>query len=261
MKFFYTIIIIKNIIFQYLFLLKNIFFDRLINISLWALISLFVTGYILPKMGLVENFGLIQFSGVLATVGLFEAYYSIFPFMVDIEGSEIIYHELSTPINSIFIFLSRCISNGIFFIILTLFMIPIGKLLLWNIIFLKNFNWGYLITIIIVANIFYSSFVLLIVSLVKNMHVVSNVWSRCIFPLWFLGGFQFSWEYLYETNKFLAYIDLLNPIIYINEGFKIAILNKNGLCLFSNCIIIILLFSFFSFFIGYYKIRKKLDFI
>jgi ABC-type multidrug transport system permease subunit len=261
MQLFFYIKIMRSIINQNLFLFKKVFFDKVINMALWVVISLFVTSYILPKMGLVSNYGLIQFAGVLATIGLFESYSYIFPFLADLEGREIIYYELGFPIPPLCLFLSKVISNAIAFILLAFCMIPISKCLLWDIIFLQNFNWFYLIIMLVSSNIFFATMILVIISFVKNMSKIGNVWSRFIFPIWFLGGFQFSWKYLYETNKILAYIDLCNPIIYINEGFKIAILQQEGLCSFWVCIFIICLFSLSCFYIGYRRLKKRLDFI
>ena len=261
MQLFFNIKIMKAIIIQNLFSFKKVFFDKLINIALWAVISLFVTSYILPKMGLTTNYGLIQFAGVLTTVGMFEAYSCIFPFIADLEGSQMIYHELGFPMPSLYLFLSKIIAYAIIFISLTLCMIPIAKCLLYDIIFLTHFNWVYLLVAIFFGNLFFASIVFFIASFIKNMSQMGNVWSRCIFPIWFMGGFQFSWRYLYETNKIIAYLDLCNPIIYINEAFKIAILKEQGIGSFWVCIIIIFLFSVFCFYVGYKRLQKKLDFI
>lgn len=261
MQLFIYIKIMKSIINQNLFLFKKVFFDKLINMALWAVISLFVTSYILPKMGLVNNFGLLQFAGVLATVGLFEAYSYIFPFVSDLEGREIIYYELGFPIPSFCLFISKIIANAFSFIILAVCIIPISKLLLWNIIFLQDFNWFYLIVILLFANIFFATMILFVVSFVKDMSKIGNVWARFIFPFWFMGGFQFSWSHLYSVNKTIAYLNLCNPIIYINEAFKIAILQKEGICSFWLCILIIFIFSVSCFYIGYIRLKKRLDFI
>jgi ABC-type polysaccharide/polyol phosphate export permease len=212
-------------------------------------------------MGLINNFGLIQFAGVLATIGLFESYSYIFPFIADLEGREMIYYELGFPIPSLCLFLSKVISHAISFIILTICIIPISKFLLWDIVFLADFNWLYLIVILLLANIFFATMILVVTSFVKNMSKIGNVWARFIFPIWFMGGFQFSWSHLYQTNKFIAYIDLLNPIIYINEAFKIAILRQEGICSFWLCILIVFLFSVACFYIGYTRLKKRLDFI
>lgn len=253
--------IMRSIVYQNLSLFFKVFLGKLIDISLWALISLFVTTYILPKMGLIDNYGLVQFAGILATVGMFEAYSAVYPFIADLDGKQMIYHELGFPIPSICLFVSKLIAKAISFILLTLCMIPISKCLLWNIIFLENFNWFYLTVIIVSANIFFASMSFIIIGFIKNMTKMDHVWYRFIFPIWFMGGFQFSWKYLYQTNQFIAYLDLFNPIIYINEAFKIAILKEPGLCSFWLCILIIFLFSLFCFYLGYIRLKKRLDFI
>ena len=48
------------------------------------------------------------------------------------------------------------------------------------------------------------------VGAIKN----GNVWSRFIFPLWFMGGFQFSWAVVNNFLHHFAYVLLCNPILF-----------------------------------------------
>jgi ABC-type polysaccharide/polyol phosphate export permease len=55
--------------------------------------------------------------------------------------------------------------------------------------------------------------------------------------------------------------NLINPMIYITEAVRCALLGQEGYLNFWLCILVILLFAALSFYFGIKSLRKKLDFI
>ena len=74
--------------------------NKTIDLLIWSVLSIFVTGIILPQMGLVGNFSNLQFATILASIGIFEGYGEIFNLVADIAHKKFISYELSYPINS-----------------------------------------------------------------------------------------------------------------------------------------------------------------
>lgn len=234
---------------------------KVIDLIIWAILSIFVTGIILPQMGLTSTFSNLQFATILASIGIFEGYGEIFSWVADINNKKSINYELCYPISSIYLFLIKVIINTIKFSILTIIIGILSKLIFWNFISLQNLSLLKLIIIIIFANFFYGTLIIFTTSFINSMNEMSKIWSRFIFPIWFMGGFQFTWEALFKVNKLIAFADLLNPIIYITKAFQIAFWQPEQNSIFWICILGIIFFSFICFTIGYKRIQKKLDFI
>lgn len=140
-------------------------------------------------------------------------------------------------------------------------MVPIGKLTLWNQFDLSQIDYGKFALCILFQNIFYACFALWASSIIANMNKLGSVWARYIFPMWFMGGFQFSWIALYKAMPIVAYINLMNPMIYITEAMRVALISQSDYIDFWLCLIAIAFFSVICFIIGMRNLKQRLDFI
>jgi len=251
----------KNLVLSDLLIFKQNFIDKFIDVSIWIILTIFVTSYIMPYFGLQNNFGVFQFAGILAAVGLFELYSSVVDFVSDLQGDRHVDYALTLPIPSWFAIASKSIYFFIIYLLLAVVVFPIGKLCLWNQLDLTQINYFYLILTLIMQNIFYACFAIWAVSMIDNMSNLGKVWSRFIFPMWFMGGFQFSWMSLYQVNKGIAIINLLNPMIYVTESTRIAFLGQQDYLNFWLCLGALIIFSILAFWIGFMNLKNRLDFV
>jgi ABC-type polysaccharide/polyol phosphate export permease len=79
--------------------------------------------------------------------------------------------------------------------------------------------------------------------------------------MWFMGGFQFSWMSLYSAIPVVAYIDLINPVIYVTEATRVALLGQEGYLSFWLCCGTLLLFSVGCAWYALKRMKKRLDFV
>ena len=93
------------------------------------------------------------------------------------------------------------------------------------------------------------------------MERIETVWTRFIFPLWFLGGFQFSWQIVYGISKPLSYVMLANPVTYVMEGLRAATLGQAGYIHFWICVGMLCAFSIATGTLAYRGLKKRLDFV
>ena len=124
--------ICKNLIFSDLLIFKQAYINKLIDVTIWVVLTTFVTGYIMPYFGLSAAFGVFQFGGVIAAVGLFELYISAVDLLVDFEGDRVIDYTLTLPIPSWLAIVTKAAYYAIVYLTLTISILPLGKLLLWN---------------------------------------------------------------------------------------------------------------------------------
>lgn len=253
--------IFKNLILSDFIILRKSFFNKFIDITIWVVLTIFVTGYIMPYFGLSDSFGVFQFGGVIAAVGLFELYISAVDLLVDFEGDRVIDYNLTLPIPSWLAIISKAGYYFILYLLLTLSILPIGKLLLWNQLDLMQIHYFKLLLAIIFQCLFYSCFVIWAASVIDNMSKLGMVWARFIFPMWFMGGFQFSWIALYHVLPIVAWINLLNPMIYITESTRVAILGQSDYLNFWMCLVAILFFSAICLAQGMRNLKKRLDYV
>lgn len=243
-----------------LLLFKQSLFNKLINVSIWIVLTIITMAYIMPFFGLSGDFGPFQFAGTLGAIGLFDGYACVAGMVADLEGDRVINYNLTLPLPSWMAILSKATYLSITYIILTLFMLPIGKLTLWNQLNLAEVSWAKLLLVILVENIFYAALVIWLTSFI-TMPRMEDAWARFVFPMWFMGGFQFSWKALYSFLPSLAFVSLINPMIYITEAIRVALIGPEGLLNFWICFGAILCFALLFLVLGIRGLKKRLDFV
>lgn len=241
--------------------LKKTFFDQMINLSIWVFCSLVVMGYLIKtQFNIVDpDFGVFNLAGCIASAGLFEVYPRSFAFIADQEGPQVMSYYTTLPIPTPLVFVTKMAYWLINALLRGLILIPLGKLILWNSFPLSHVNWLYFVIIFVIGNVFYSALTLCVASIVPSMALMENVWMRWIFPLWFLGGFQFSWFNLHALAPTFAYLSLLNPVVYVMEGTRAALIGQVGNLPFWFCIVMLAIGSFLCAYIGIKRLMKRLD--
>jgi ABC-2 type transport system permease protein len=257
---------------QYLSIAKQLFItdwkvflqhatSKCIALIIWGSCQLIVGAYFLPKLGITHSYGIIALAGILAVAGFMDAYGNVVELIVDLETDKITYYYATLPLPMWVVFFEKIIAMASFSIILTLSFIPIGFLLTWHVTSPLEVNWLLVIIAMFFGNIFYGAFTLFIASFVKSRQHIGSLWRSFIFPLWFLGGFGFTWLIIYEVSPIFAYIELLNPIIYISEAYRVAFLGQVGMINFWVCIGAIIVFTITTGWIGIKRLKKRCDFI
>lgn len=240
---------------------RQTLFDKFIDIAVWVVLTLLVMGYVMQFFGLAHDFGLFQLGGLLGSIGLFEMYGNAIELVTDFEGDRTINYSLTLPIPSWLAILSKATYYFLVYCTLSLLMFPIGKLCLWNQLDLAQIDYFKFVSILLVQNIFYACFLMWMASVIANMTKLGNIWSRYIFPMWLMGGFQFSWIALYSVTPSIALMNLANPMIYITEAIRAAILGQAGYINFWLCLLVLIGFSGVSLALGMHNLRKRLDFV
>jgi ABC-2 type transport system permease protein len=241
--------------------IKNQFADMIINLYIWTFCSLVIMGYIMQSFGLDANYGCFQLAGIIGTTGLFEIYHNVTKQVMDFDGDKTISYYLTLPTKPWIVFGSFAVFYSLVGIVLSFFVLPFGKLVLYNSFSLGNVSWLKALGMVIVSNVFFSILSLAIVTHVGTISKMRNVWTRFIFPLWILGGFQFSWAVAYTISPVFAYALLLNPVVFIMEGSRAALLGQAGFLRWELCFSALIAYATICWFYMYYRMRKLLDIV
>ena len=206
---------------------KNIF-DKIVDLAIWISTITFVSVYLMPAFGVSNSFGTFMIAGLIASAGLFEVFPSVMNLASDFEGNQTIMFYTLLPIPTSFVFIRLLLYYTLSSLFLTVCSVPILKILFWNKIALSEIHGIQFITIMVLSSALYGSLTVWTTSMVKSVEKVGSVWMRFIYPLWFLGGFQFTWMALYKAFPKIGLVSLLNPLVYVMEGTRAAFSGQEG---------------------------------
>lgn len=234
--------------------------DKIINNIVWSLLNIIIFAYVMPQIGLDRNIGSFMVATMPISCAFFVGINSIYTLLADVssDGSNLRY-ELTLPVPQWLIFVKYAIEITYQALITSFFILPCGALLLYH-----DFSWLHFSIIkfhflLIIASLFFGFFGLWITSITKDYADLDNMWIRIIFPMWFLGGFQFSWQTLYSISPALAYINLLNPLTYALEAGRAAILDPSLSLSYWSCITALIGFTMLFGYLSIYNLKKRLD--
>ena len=205
------------------YVFRNTFFGKMIDAIIWSVVGIMISGFILPAFGITQKFGLLVWIGSIVTMGLFEAIYEAQDLVADREGNFHTGYLLTLPIPTRLVFVKMACSIAFNSIALSIFMFPLGPLVLGNLIDLTYFSFFKCAAMFVLMNLFFGFFAVWIFSWAKNPTRFSTVRRRLVQPLWLFGGYQFTWFVFYKTFPRLAVINLLNPLTYAFEGLRSAV--------------------------------------
>ncbi len=241
--------------------IRTVLTSKFINLAIWSGCTLLVMGYLLQAFGLAGNYGAFQFGGILAVVGLFELYGNAVTFVADLEGDRTINYYLTLPASACTILLAHICYYAVIGTLMSFMLVPMAKVILWNQLSLTAIAWPKLILFMMLINGLCATATLLLAALIPSLDKFDIIWTRCIFPCWILGGFQFSWASTYTVAPWVAYALLLNPVIYMTEGSRAVLLGQEGNISWCVCTAVLLCMWIVIAILAYKTLKKRLDFV
>ncbi|MBX9836972.1 MAG: ABC transporter permease [Silvanigrellaceae bacterium] len=253
-----SLYLFKQLLARDLYIFEQTYTHRLKMSLYWTLLTLLTTKMFLPTMGLTDFAPFLLISSTIS-YGLFFAMQNSITFVEDILENQALFYELTLPIPQWAIFLKFAISSMIQSFVLSISILAIGYIFLMDLHIFSELSIFKLLFSFFCSAIFFGNFALILSSFLKNMYQIENVWLRIIFPLWYLGCWQFPWHVLYTINPVLAYLDLLNPLTLIHEAGRYATIDPiHSLPFYPSCLGI-LVYALICGIVGIYWLKKRLD--
>ncbi len=251
--------VLKELLRRDLLRYKREFWGKLIDTASLLLTNLIVFGYLMSQYGLGGSYGPFMLISAIASFGFFDIVSKVSDLISDIEGEKTISYTLTLPIPSWLVFFYIGIWWSINSILITIFLFPLGKLILFNAFDLSQISFVRLVIMYISSNLFYGFFSLWLTSLLKNMGGVGYLWVRVINPILMFGAYFYSWHAVYAVSPAFAFADLINPLVYIMEGMRAAALGQEGFLSFWICLPVIWMFTLFFGWQGTRRLQNRLD--
>lgn len=218
-----------------------------------------VFGYFMPGEGLSSEYGPFLVIAAIGSFGLIEVVGKIAFFLSDLEGEKSISQLLIMPIPSFLVFVYIIIFWAVSSMLLSAFLFPFGKLMLFSRFDLTTVSYLKLIPIFFLGNVFFGSFGLWLCSIIPSMSSLNAIWLRYVVPLWMFGTYFFSWKTAYATHPTIGSLLLLNPIVYVIEGMRAACLGQTGYLPYWTCLTATLFFTILCGYFGIKRLKKRLD--
>ena len=238
---------------------KPAYKNRLIDFGIYVSIMIVVMGYLMTSLGLRADFGIFMAATLVAVGPMFDVFPCAITLVSDIVGNKVISYDITLPIPSWLAVARIGLANALIGIAVSIFSLPFGLVFVWQQFNPANFSPFWFLVLLLSNAFFYGYFGLFVASFIKDIPSIRSVWMRVMFPLWMLGGFQFTWELLYAKSPMCAYAILLNPFLYTMEGVRAAVLGQAGSLPMWVCFIVPVGLTFLFGTIGVRRILKKLD--
>ncbi len=238
---------------------KRGFLGKLFDTAFLLFTNLVVFGYFMSQYGLGGSYGPFILIGAIATFGFFDVVGKVYELISDIEGERKISYTLTLPISSRMVFIYIAIYWAINSALITLPLFFVGKLILFEQFDLAKISLVRLIPMFITINLFYGFFSLWLSSILKNLGEVAALWIRVVNPLWMFGAYFYAWSAIYALSPMVAWIDLINPLVYVVEGMRAASLGQEGFIPFWICFCALWIFILIFSSSGIRRLQKRLD--
>lgn len=255
------LILFKSLIQYRLFSVRRLVKDKIINWAIWLTGMLVVMGYLMQSFGLKDDFGVFQLAGIFAVIGIFDGWDALcIDLLVDLENDNLFGYHVTLACSIPTVLLAYVAAQSVVSLGIAFFVFGLGKLILWKSFILTNISWLSFIVAIVISCIMSAIVALWINTFFRTSEQIGNLWQRAIWPLWFFGGFQFSFGATLAKWPLFAYVMLISPITYATEGVRRAMLGGNYLSTWL-CIGVMIVFSVVLFFDCIRRYRRWLDLV
>jgi ABC-2 type transport system permease protein len=238
---------------------KRSFWKKFVDTAILFITNVLAFGYFLQQEGAHEGYAAFFVVGAIASFGFIEIVGKVGVQLADMGGDRTIFHTLVMPISSRMVFYYMGISWAITSILMSMLLFPLGKLLVfteWN---LALISWWRLIIMFVTTNLFFGYFALWLTGILKNVTDLNQLWLRYISPMWMFGGYVYSWQSAYNLSPIVGYLSLINPMIYVMEGMRSAILGQEGYLPFWMSMVMLWIFIIACSLDASRRLRQKLD--
>lgn len=219
---------------------KTFFINNFFDAAIWVSLTLCMFRYTFAKAGMDgSDFALFMISGNVVSWGLLEIMGPLTHLVSDITGKRSLEYTLTLPIVHRLVFVTMGISFALKSMLSSMLVLPIAKLVFWNELSFTSIAWGKFIAIFILQNFFFGFLTLFLASILYDIRAIRHVFRRFVFPLWWLGGYTFSFNQVYNYSPKLSYLALCNPLLYAFEGIRGAILGQQGYINFWCCLLML----------------------
>lgn len=233
--------------------------SRLIDGFIVVCAQTLAIGSFLPLLGMPAYLTGPLYIGTITQITFASAFTIAFRLASDLKNSRYIEYELTLPLPASWVVAKIIFSFMIQLALVGCPLIFLGALFLGNIFSLQKAHIFFAIIMYSLTLLFYALLFVYLAIHHSYTWFCDNTWVRRLTPLFLLGCSYFTWYKLYAFNPFLARFLLLNPLTYIHEGLRTALLGPEEFLAIEICIPMLIIFCVGLFFLLAKAVKKRLD--
>lgn len=203
--------------------------------------------------------GTIMFIGSMIIPLLVITYKLLAELLFDLEGNRFIDYQM-TILHPRLVLLQRIIFASLYTILLTAPFLPITRMIVGDNLNLAAIDWLKFMSIIVASVFCCASYNITVITVLKIEHLKS-FWIRVNWPLMNLGGFWVPLAIIKEFSPTLGMFALLNPLTYIMEGLRCAVMGSGEFLPFNICLVALIIFALFFGGLACFLFKKRVDHI
>ena len=211
-----------------LYVLRHNLAEFIPRTVLQPLLLVFVFTYVFPKIGqgvgggqAAEGFSTMLVAGVLGSVILFQGIQSVaLPLVSEFGYTREIEDRVLAPLPVEMVAVEKVVAGALQCLLAALIVFPIAYFVPATPVNI-TYHWLILATLAPLACVAAASLGLMFGTMFDPRNV-PLLFGIIVVPLTFLGCIYFPWKAL-EAIPWLQYLVLLNPLVYISEGFRSAL--------------------------------------
>lgn len=233
--------------------------NNILDATFWPTVLILTNGYVMPAMGLPDNYGAFNAISMLIIMASFSAWMASNMFAADLEGPRSISYELTLPLPYWLVCCKIILYFALKASIFSLMSLVIGKLILGSAFSFAHVSLLKFILIYTIINLFFGSFGLWGAVFAGSVQKHTRIELRFAGPLFFICGFSFPWSVLHTVAPLFSKLMLLTPWIYAYEGTRATILGQHDYLSYWVCVGMLCLFTLLFGAWGLWLFKKRLD--
>ncbi len=240
-------------------LLKKNFISKLLDGLFTSIAILVVAGYLLPLVG-IPSYMIGPFFINIALNTLFSYGFAMaMNILKEIKNGGRIYYLFTLPVPKKWVLASYITNFALEVIIITIPLLLIGAVVLGDKLQIIQTNWLLLPFISMATIVFFGIFMLLIGIHYEQKWFFANIWPRRLSPMYSFGATFYMWKSLYAFAPTFALITLLNPLVYISEGLRNALIGGDRFLSGWLCCGALFVWSLLACITLQYSLKKRMD--
>ena len=195
----------------------------LLRVVLNPLLFTFIFGFVMPRMGIIQHgYTEMLLPGILGLSMTLSSMQAVsLPLVIDFGWSKEIEDRLLAPISIAGVGVEKIILGVLQAIIAGLVVLPLAWLLMRVHLQLTWVDGIHFVVIALLSSWLFAAFGMVVGTVVEPQQI-SLLFTVLLAPMIFFGCAYYPWATLHVIPWF-QYAVLVNPLVYANEGFRLAL--------------------------------------
>jgi len=226
------------------------------------LLYIFSFAYVQPQVYFNGNaqLGIPTFIGNISLLLMSLTYNITSHMLFDLLNDRFTEYQISILPGRLFI-IKEILFASLWSFLLVIPFFPLAKFLLGSIFVTSHISWVSVYALLYLAALCCSAYHCLAVCIMNKAEETRHFWMRVNLPLFALGGFWVPWHIMNSFSPWLGTILFANPIIYITEGLRQAVIGGSQFLSITTCVIMLSFYICIFTVLSFYFFRKKIDYV